>query len=234
MMKLMCTLVLTSLFATTAFAEAQKTVTAKNDLFSVIEVKDQSKLGDLDSSYVVFTAKAATAYEAINKQLLEAADLEICDTGMSDMISDNESTMKVVLVSSSFVTLQMSGSNFCGGAHPNNYTNLITFDSQTGKVQEEADILDAAKSKDYASIVQSALKKAISAKEDCKDAVSDVDDMIFPGSFALGNKNVLVTSSLPHVASACDSTAQIPYSVLKPYLQKGSLAEKLANKTTKK
>lgn len=138
----------------------------------------------------------------------------------------DETNSDLTYVSATLMTLEESGSTYCGGAHPNNSWTRITYDLRSGKALDVNRVLklyanpgDAATdTPEYA-----ALKAKLTPKSPWfvgDNGIPDClgEDVGYGYSLSFGDKGLVFSlTDLPHVMGACMGEYYVvPYSELKP------------------
>ncbi len=153
-------------------------------------------------------------------------------------------TPKIALYSKRILSIAARTEYYCGGAHPDANAENFNLDLSTGKVLEIEDIYrfipipaglkidpndySEAYSK-YLEARGAMLKKVILAelggftKDLDKECASAYDDETFSYfSWYLTPKGIMIQSSFPHVAAACDNDFELPYASLTQFLAPNS------------
>jgi len=133
---------------------------------------------------------------------------------------------EVLFESPQLATVELAGYSYTGGAHPNSYVDLITFDLSTGAVLQLSDIIS-----DKAALLPLAERYFREARQ--LDSGSSLNDQGFfwDGEFVLPQSVGLVQDGLrmyynsyevaPYAAGPTEFT--IPYEDLKPILTKPAM-----------
>ena len=142
-------------------------------------------------------------------------------------------TVKVGYLSQRYFSLQVTSSNYCGGAYPNNGIETpVTFDLATGR---EVDWKTAFKP----GFLLEGLTKLYRAHyprdagPDCRkltmtdDPFESADDAIFR---LQSGKGLVVVPELAHATQACAEEVALPAAKLKPYLVDAQLLDELGVK----
>jgi hypothetical protein len=125
-----------------------------------------------------------------------------------------EDTISVVTaLTPRLMSWRESGSLFCGGAHPNNYSDTYTMDVRDGQVFDLADmfkdVIDGAPGPSLVAFVKETRKKSSDQTDIDFEAECGTDDLIaqyLTGSIKRedeGLKLVLGLQGLPHAIQAC-------------------------------
>jgi hypothetical protein len=125
-----------------------------------------------------------------------------------------EDTISVVTaLTPRLMSWRESGSLFCGGAHPNNYSDTYTMDVRNGQVFDLADmfkdVIDGAPGPSLVAFVKETRKKSSDQTDIDFEAECGTDDLIaqyLTGSIKRedqGLKLVLGLQGLPHAIQAC-------------------------------
>jgi hypothetical protein len=154
--------------------------------------------------------------------------------------------VKVGYLSARFLSLEISTESYCGGNHPNNGSNPVTFDLSTGR---EVDWKNAFKP-EFFSVALNALyrklypwtakdeadlRKEIAAgqadeSDNCKKLVDGQDNFESPDAaiFRLqAGTGLVVSPDFPHVIQACGEEVALPLSSVAPYLKDPHLLDEL-------
>jgi hypothetical protein len=174
----------------------------------------------------------------MTKYRQEAAD---CIEGVDFNGENWDIGTKVELFNRHLLTVSREGSTFCGGAHPNDYRAINTYDLDSGSEISTEDLLaretdapaiqkllgnSGLSSKDaiYRLMAELYLRHA-HPKDDCRDVISrdaDTHEPAFDTIQYLSSHGLVVQPSLPHVVYACAQPETVSYEELRTLLRKGS------------
>lgn len=139
-------------------------------------------------------------------------------------------TVKVGYLSQRYFSLQVTSSNYCGGAYPNNGIETpVTFDLATGR---ELDWKAAFKPGFLTDRLNALYRAAYpkNADADCRKFVHDqppfgtADDAIF--KLETG-KGLVVLPDFPHAVQACAEEMTLPAARIAPFLKNATLLNEL-------
>lgn len=207
--------------------------------------EDLSEPGlDFKLSYQKVTAKVVTARDVINKSLRDKFIEIACsasDALEENTVYDTQIVAKAVAVNKNYVGFEVSGSEYCGGAHPSHFIFHLTYDAKTGEEvemdkevprQAVGDITDwEDREKLQMELAEVIYKNLANATDqdmdnDCYslelDSATDIIDgiaMYSPSISGLSkNKKVILQTSPPHAAFACALTVVVDYSRVKKFI----------------
>jgi hypothetical protein len=153
-------------------------------------------------------------------------------------------TPKIALYSKRILSIAAYAEYYCGGAHPDGNAENLNLDLETGKVLAIEDVYRFVSipeglkidpndySEAYSKYLESrgaVVKKLILAEfggftkdidKECASAYTDETFSYF--SWYLTAKGIVIQSSFPHVAAACDNDFELPYASLVQYLSPNS------------
>jgi hypothetical protein len=174
----------------------------------------------------------------MTKYRQEAAD---CAEGVDFNGKDWDVGTKIELFNRHLLTVSREGSIFCGGAHPDDYRAINTYDLDSASEISTEDLLSREMN---VSAIQKLLgnselsgKDAIHRlmaelylrhahpEDDCRDVISrneDTHEPAFDTIQYLSSHGLVVQPSLPHVVYACAEPETITYEELRTLLRKGS------------
>jgi hypothetical protein len=174
----------------------------------------------------------------MTKYRQEAAD---CVEGVDFNGQDWDVGTKVELFNRHLLTVSREGSIFCGGAHPDDYRAINTYDLDSGSEISTEDLL--AREMNVPAIQKLLGNSELSGKDaihrlmgelylrhahpkdDCRDVISrdaDTHEPAFDTIQYLSSHGLVVQPSLPHVVYACAEPETISYEELRTLLRKGS------------
>jgi hypothetical protein len=127
---------------------------------------------------------------------------------------DGFSEMKATptFLGTSYYSLMISGSEYCGGAHPNNATYFKTYNLKTGmevKVEKE---MDSSKLPAFVKLYNSKITET-----DCK-----MDEGMAYFNYGLQSNGIVVVGEYPHAASVCANSINFSLKEIAPFVKKGS------------
>lgn len=142
----------------------------------------------------------------------------------------DETTTDVTYMSATLMTVEQSGSTFCGGAHPNNFWNRTTYDLKTGQALDPDRVLKLyarpARTDTDGAPVATAEYQALKAKltpkspwfvgdKDQDECLSD--DLGYGYALSFNDKGLVFSlQDLPHVMGVCMGEYYVvPYAALK-------------------
>ena len=191
------------------------------------------------NSNVVF-ARLPQASQSVNHALL-LAHYRTAAMQLSCILDDFQYTPKVALYSSRMLSINGQITYYCGGAHPDAAQDNFTLDLRTAKELSLEDVyrftpvaFNADPSTEgFAQYVEAraeVLAGLIVAKDgnlikgldgECKEVYATDNNLAFL-TWYLSAKGLVVQSSLPHVAAACENSYELPYSSLTKFLAPNS------------
>src|SRR4029077_8228046 len=174
----------------------------------------------------------------LTKDRLDAAE---CLQGISFNGGEFSVKTTVDLSSRHLLSITRQGTIFCGGAHPDEFTYVKTYDLDSGSETSVEDLLtrevDVQAAKKFISnselggkdlvhrlIAELYLRHAQPGK-DCRDVIRRSENSHEPAFDTvqfLISRGLVVQPSLPHVVLACAEPETIPYEELRTLLRKGS------------
>jgi hypothetical protein len=125
-----------------------------------------------------------------------------------------------VLTSDAFLVVDESDADFCGGAHPNYWTALRTFDRQSGVEVDLFDWVGAARVEGEAATLAPKLRALAmahwpsDAEAECREYAADNEYW----SIGLARDGLVFQPDLPHVATACEERVTVEWDALAPFL----------------
>lgn len=168
-------------------------------------------------------------------------DVANCVEGVDFNGDDWDVKTGIELFNRHLLTVSREGSIFCGGAHPDNYRSINTYDLDSGVETSVEDLL--VRELDLSSVKKLIGSSQLSGKDaihrlmaelylqhahpegDCRDVISRTEDTHEPAFDTieyLSGHGLVVQPDLPHVVYACAESQTIPYEELRPLLRKGS------------
>lgn len=166
------------------------------------------------------------------------ADFAECMAGnLSSMGIDGDFSLRLTptAVRGDFLSVAVTQSTYCGGAHPSSSISYRTFDRRSGAelaIRDwlgEAAIVTGDAEDDGAVQLSSTLRTLALARyprrddEDADECASVIADAEF-WTVALTSAGLSFEPSLPHVAQACADSAVVPFEQLGPYLSVEGMA----------
>lgn len=137
----------------------------------------------------------------------------------------DETNTDLTYVSAALMTLEESGSTYCGGAHPNNFWNRTTYDLKIGKALDLNRVLQlyanqgdaATDTPEYAALKAKLTPKSPWFVGDADIPECVAEDIGYGYSLSFGDKGLAFSlTDLPHVMGACMGEYYVvPYSELK-------------------
>lgn len=176
-------------------------------------------------------------------RLLDGLRFQMVDGALSCMAESKDSspaagtpggfedtTTTVTYLSATLMTVEQSGSTYCGGAHPNNFWNRTTYDLKSGQALDPDQVLKLyarpAKTDTDGAPVETPEYQALKAKltpkspwfvgdKDQGECLSD--DFGYGYSLSFSDKGLVFSlTDLPHVMGVCMGEYYVvPYSALK-------------------
>jgi hypothetical protein len=154
-------------------------------------------------------------------------------------------TPRIALYSQRFLSVTGPAYYDCGGAHPDGYNANLTLDFTTGKVlnledayrfvpvpqglnlqtQEPFELFSTftlARAAVLKKLISQEVKSFSQGLDVACDDVYQSEDVFQFITWFLSPEGLVVQSSLPHVAAACENDFLLPYSKLKSFLTTGS------------
>lgn len=177
---------------------------------------------------------------AVNNALL-LAHYRTASQALQCVLDDYQYNPKIRLYSSRLFSVSATAAYYCGGAHPDAFSDNITLDLKTAQestledlyrftpvkidldpnsdgftpyVEARAKVLEGLILNKYGSLL-----KGVDAE--CKDVYATDNNLAYLRWY-LTAKGLVVQSSLAHVAAACENSYELPYSSLTTYLALGS------------
>ena len=138
-----------------------------------------------------------------------------------------ERTVRPSMLSDNFANVRISGSTYCGGAHPNHYSSNRLFDRQSGaEIKLESWFRPAGFAADeYGTVLITPALRAVVLKfandddpdqSECIDLARDHEWW----DLALTRDGIVFTPDFPHIATACEDPIPVSWSALEPWLSK--------------
>lgn len=131
---------------------------------------------------------------------------------------DYARAVEPILASNDFLTIAVSTAAYCGGAHPNMWTEHHSFDRQSGREINLANWIGGEKPGDSTAKLPTPLRNALLAKwqgeEECKEFVEQADFW----DIVLEQGGMGFTPSVPHVATPCAEEIKLDWTGLTPFL----------------
>ena len=158
-----------------------------------------------------------------DRQLRHAADALDCramlpESAQKDPENGYNLSAGLTLSNARLLSLREDVSYYCGGAHPDNWTEGVILDRMTGRAVPLTTLfpkLNAARQK---ALYLSAVKAKVDAE--CLDVLREDADEFTAHLSATGVN--LTPSGLPHVVAACAETVTLPYATLRGDANLGS------------
>ena len=186
-------------------------------------------------SKIVFPRLPQASASANNALLL--VHYRVASQQLQCELDDYQYTPTIGLYSSRLLSVSGQAVYYCGGAHPDDFADNFTFDLRTTKELTLEDLYrftPIAKPVDQSSEAYAKYREAraavlqglITAKyggmlkgldAQCKDVYATDNNLSYL-TWYLTTKGLVVESSLPHVAAACENSYELPYSSLMRYL----------------
>ncbi len=189
------------------------------DIYSIEELRDQLKIRQ---TYADNKLTDAELQKLTKDDLIERLDFYYA--------TDSE----VTFASKDILSVHVSSSSYCGGAHPNNEDISITYDLKTG---ERVELIDLFKS--FGSD-KDALSKIIKVQDtDPRASKNDVEECaaILPmyltgdnlqyASFHLSDEGLIIVPSLPHAAYVCTRGYVVPISEILTFIDPEGILPRL-------
>lgn len=126
-------------------------------------------------------------------------------------------------VDQAFIAVESSLGTFCGGAHPNFGSNQRVFDRESGREIDLATWLGESAwgeteydSKPLApTLRQLAMQRWTEGSDpECREAASEQSYWMF----GISAEGFTLTPDFPHVLTACEETATVPWAEIEPFL----------------
>ncbi len=136
-----------------------------------------------------------------------------------------ERHMTLEFVNDELLSVTSSNSSYCGGAHPNHWTEFHAFDRQTGEAlkleswfNEKGTELTDYGTRTILPALRTVVMKHWSAGEDgepeCRSYVEEQNYW----NYQLQRGGILFQPDLPHVATVCELPALVPWAELERFL----------------
>jgi len=130
-----------------------------------------------------------------------------------------EHTLKPVMFSRVFLTVEDSSSTYCGGAHPNHWTAYRTFDRQNGEELDLFGWIGEPRIDGDDSVLPEALRAEVAAvlseaEGECGELAEDASYW----SLGLRQDGMLFWPDLPHVATACEEAILLSWDQMQSFL----------------
>ncbi|MFN4113870.1 MAG: hypothetical protein ACK4GD_08015 [Sphingomonadaceae bacterium] len=134
-----------------------------------------------------------------------------------------EQSIAPAFVDDSFLAVETAVGAFCGGAHPNFWSFQTVYDRSSGEEVKLASWLGAAawgeSEYDLTPVSQELRELALKhwpedSDAECRDAAREQDFW----RFGLSADGFNLTPDFPHVLTACEETATVPWPEIEPYL----------------
>ena len=140
-------------------------------------------------------------------------------------------TLQPVYANTQIMSVQISGSIYCGGAHPNHFIHYRTYDRQSGLLLDPTDWFTAEgyDETDYGSrVMQGALREIVlrhwpdSEEHDseCRQFVEGHEWWDITAS----HYGLMLIPQLPHAITPCEYEVMVPWEALDPVLSKAGKA----------
>jgi hypothetical protein len=172
---------------------------------------------------------------------LQLEHLKAANAALSCILDDYEHSAKLELYSGRLVSVSATTGFYCGGAHPDNSNDNFTVDLQSVRTLEIEDLYrftgvkrETNPERDgfeaYAQARAATVRKLILAQDgtllkgldpSCKEVYDDNSALTY-FTWYLTPRGLVVQSSLPHVAAACEKDYLLPYAALRAYLAPNS------------
>ncbi len=131
---------------------------------------------------------------------------------------DYGKVVEPMFASDQFLTVAIANDAYCGGAHPNFWTEHRSFDRQSGKDVDLASWIGGTSSDGGTATLPAGLKTAVltqwNGEAECREAVEGADYW----DIALGQQGLSFTPSLPHAMTPCEDTFLIDWDKLGTFL----------------
>lgn len=226
------------LFAVTVSAEQFKTVKFDDSVDNYIsEITIQQ----------ILPGTVVVAYDIINQELLADIRAYGCsaeDAVEMEMAFDYTVDARIIALNQNYVSYEIAESSYCGGAHPNHGTSFKTFNSKTGALVDlEASQVIQHSTADYdvyaqfktelAEVAYQYGQKALienGCYEGTKEEIIETLSFFYPYIAGLADdKKVVLSVSVPHVASPCALSMNVPLSAVEQFFKKDSEVFSLLN-----
>lgn len=180
------------------------------------------------------------ASAAVNNALL-LAHYRTASQALQCVLDDYQYNPKVSLYSSRLLSLSATAAYYCGGAHPDAFSDNYTLDLRTAKELTLEDLyrftpvkidLDAnsdgfitylqARAKVVQALILTQYRSMVRGIDAGCEDIYATDHNLSYLTWYLSAKGLVVQSSLPHVAAACENSYELPYSSLTKYLAPSS------------
>ena len=148
-----------------------------------------------------------------DRQLGHAVSALDCQSmlGSSDMDEGYELNAAITYLSAKLVSLREDAGYYCGGAHPDNYTEGVMLDRATGRPVPLTAIWPRLTPARQSALYLSHLPADLDSE--CLDVLRDMGSEF---TFYLTPTGLNLTpTGLPHVVGACAETAVLPFASLK-------------------
>lgn len=143
-----------------------------------------------------------TMEEAVDTFIKSYEDFLKMDEGGYITPWEAETNGKVLYQSPKYVTIEIGNYSYLGGAHPNSYVNLLTFDANTGKKLLVTDLIsDTTKLKQLAEV------KFRAARELTPEAKLTEEGYFWEGPFLLPANIAMTEQGLYFVYNAYEAAA---------------------------
>ncbi|MFC4254608.1 hypothetical protein GRI97_04170 [Altererythrobacter xixiisoli] len=131
---------------------------------------------------------------------------------------DYARTVEPILANDNFLTIAISTSADCGGAHPSMWSEHKSFDRQSGEEINLAGWIGGDRPHDGAATLPRPLRAAVMAQwqgeEECREFVENADYW----DIALETRGMVFTPVVPHVATPCAEGQLLGWGALAPFL----------------
>lgn len=227
------------------------TVTSQRETFegtgyTVLEYTGSQRAGLADYSITVFALDPVRPGDgAINAALAKSLPDGTADSDMgqcygsglrSGLFTNQGAALAPLMITLRWLGLRYSGSDFCGGPHPNHYVLMKTYDRDSGAEVDPStwfkpgalafydweNELDPKPAQRPVAGLSDALAKALRAhwpKREDEDECGLLEE--FDGTswdIGLTRKGLVFVPQLPHVIFACTEGVVIPWSKVRPFL----------------
>ncbi|KRA84276.1 hypothetical protein [Altererythrobacter sp. Root672] len=156
--------------------------------------------------------------ETVEDDFMECLAGSIASLGID---GDYSLSVKPTLVNKAFLVAEQESGSFCGGAHPNYYTIVHTFDRQSG---EEVDLfgwIGDERIDGEDSVIPDALRDLVMANWPKDEDASECREYVAEASYwsiGLAGGGLVFRPDLPHVATPCIVPVLVEWSALAPFL----------------
>ena len=140
-----------------------------------------------------------------------------------------ETSTQVVHAANDVLSVRITSSFYCGGAHPvNGADSSLTFDLRTGEAVRFRSLF-ADYERDEAEVV-AAYVRSLAAEdlENCEDVLAPEELGGHYFVYTISAEGLRMRTAFPHVIAACNTTSVVPFGALERFARPGAILERMA------